>query len=126
MTTTESEKKQTAFARAVAGLVAIGLVVWLVAAMAGHKNSSHDDGGGKFMAQQMCHDFLKQRLKSPSSAHFPDDALRSLSANTYTVSGPVDAENSFGAAIRSSYVCKVKYAGGDKWNLISMFDSENP
>jgi hypothetical protein len=33
------------------------------------------------------------------------------------VTGIVDAENSFGAMLRSRYLCSPKWAGGDTWQL---------
>jgi len=47
-------------------------------------------------------------LKSPSSAKFPWGLKSSLiSGDKYRVANYVDSQNSFGAMIRTNYVCEV-------------------
>ena len=46
-------------------------------------------------------DFVKNLLKSPSTAHFGLPKMSKLSENTWQVSGNVDSQNGFGAMIRS-------------------------
>jgi hypothetical protein len=81
------------------------------------------------MAYVQSIDFVKQYLKSPSTADFdtfsasPD--ISSPSENEYIVSYHFDAENSFGAKLRSTYICSLKYLSGDpddinNWELESM------
>ncbi len=51
-----------------------------------------------------------ESLKSPSTASFPsynDEYVTKNDDGTYSVSAYVDAENSFGAKIRSNWSCKV-------------------
>jgi hypothetical protein len=82
-----------------------------------------DSGPDEISAYVMCQDFVEDRLKAPSTADFPQ-----LSDWTATKTGPdqwrirsyVDAENSFGAAIRSRFVCEVRYVGNDRWRLIDL------
>lgn len=60
---------------------------------------------------------VKNYLKSPSTAEFqPYNAsmVTPLSEDTYTVSGYVDAQNSYGATTRSTFIVKVK-GSGYKW-----------
>jgi hypothetical protein len=38
----------------------------------------------------------------------------------YTVRGYVDAENSFGASIRSQYTCEIHGNGNGNWTLVSL------
>lgn len=74
-----------------------------------------DTGAARYMAQE----FIKDTLKSPSSAEFSDSSetrVRYDSADdSYYVSGWVDAQNSFGAKLRSRYVCTVRNTGGETW-----------
>jgi len=66
---------------------------------------------------------VKKRLKSPSSADFCGyhSAKISYDGNrTYTVAGYVDAQNSFGAAMRTSFVGQVKQVSEYNWKLISL------
>jgi len=72
--------------------------------------------------------FVKDRLKSPSSADFcwrTNDSVVVLGENKYRVVGCVDAQNSFGAMLRSDYVCEIAYLGGNwlddsSWRVISL------
>ena len=52
---------------------------------------------------------------SPSTASFPwlDREVRSLGNDVYQVISYVDAQNGFGATVRSNYSCKVRYRGGE-------------
>lgn len=65
-----------------------------------------------------CRDWVKQELKAPATAGFSGES-KDLDGDVYTVTGSVDAENSFGAKLRSSYVCKVRDAG-DEWRKVSV------
>lgn len=55
--------------------------------------------------------WVKQRLKAPATADFAgvlDHQVIPAGKDQYVVSGYVDAQNSFGAKIRTRYVCKLK------------------
>lgn len=69
-------------------------------------------------------EFVRQQLKSPSTANFdsthsdyqdPDDCVLQTGQYTYTVRGWVDGQNAFGGTVRNNFVCKLRYAGDDKW-----------
>jgi hypothetical protein len=81
------------------------------------------------MAFIQCQDHVRKRLKAPSSADFPllERSVTKTAENTYKVVSYVDAENSFGAKLRSSYVCIIKRTDpkGDKadprsWRLVDL------
>jgi hypothetical protein len=57
--------------------------------------------------------FIKERLKAPSTADFPWGTYRAnhLPNDSWIVSSYVDAQNSFGAKLRSNWVCELKYNG---------------
>lgn len=61
-------------------------------------------------AEMACKDQVKARLKAPSTAEFSDVEAVGY-AGSYTVTGNVDAENSFGAALRSTFSCDVVVEG---------------
>ncbi len=68
----------------------------------------------------MCEEFVKDNLKAPATASFPwydSSFVQNLGDGAYKVSAYVDAENSFGAKLRTDFVCVVKYVGNDKWHL---------
>ena len=69
-------------------------------------------------AEIICKDFVRNRLKAPSTAGF-SDVDHTGSAPTWTVTGNVDAENSFGAKLRMRFTCVVT-DDGDQWLLKSL------
>lgn len=77
-----------------------------------------DDEGSGGAAEVMCQQFVEDRLKAPTTADF--DTAHSGEGPTYTVTGTVDAENSFGAKVRSSFTCQVTYEGDERWRLDSL------
>lgn len=62
---------------------------------------------------------VKSELKSPSSAEFSskNETTINVSGNTWTVSGWVEAQNSFGATIRNSYSVKFTFNSSDKYTI---------
>ena len=79
------------------------------------------------MASIQCKEFVKERLKSPSSADFPllDYQASVIGNNQYVIRSYVEAQNSFGANLKSNYVCIVKWNGQESyairnWELISL------
>ena len=69
--------------------------------------------------------FIKNRLKSPSTADFFSyDATRvsKLNSSTFKIRGYVDAQNGFGAMIRTNYSIVVKNETGEvrDWVLVSL------
>jgi len=56
-------------------------------------------------------DTIKNNLKSPSTSKFPtynNAQFKSIGENEYEITSYVDAENGFGATIRSYFTVKVK------------------
>lgn len=65
-------------------------------------------------AQVDCQSFVSKQLKAPSTADFAPHGETKISGSgmgPWTVIGYVDAQNSFGAKIRSGYLCTVHYEG---------------
>lgn len=59
-----------------------------------------------------CEAAVKDRLKAPATARFSGisgDRPTGTSYQRFDLSGTVDAENSFGALVRSSWTCIVSY-----------------
>lgn len=85
----------------------------------------HDKLTAWVMAQQ----FVKQSLKSPSSADFGgvfsgeaqsyEDTVTEIGEGEYRVRGWVDAQNAFGATVRSDFDVTVEYIGGGDWRVNS-------
>lgn len=78
------------------------------------------DDGDEFGAQAACVDFVERQLKAPSTADFGDEEVTQIRGPVWEVVGEVDAENGFGAMLRSDYVCRVKFKGDDEWTLVKM------
>ena len=78
------------------------------------------------MAYIMMEDFVKRRLKSPSTAEFPgvfdgrQDHVSRLSNQTYRIVSYVDAQNSFGAMLRTNFIGEIQQTGPDIWQLKSL------
>ena len=64
---------------------------------------------------------VEQQLKAPKTAKFPwyNDSYIKVSSDKYTVSAYVDAENSFGANVRT-YFTVTMTRNGDDWENINV------
>ena len=75
-------------------------------------------------AYYICEQFVQGQLKAPATAQFPgrnQSKITGESDGGYLVMLPVDAQNSFGAMLRKSFVCSVKQTG-DGWRLRSLVE----
>lgn len=63
-------------------------------------------------AEMAAERYVKQLLKSPSTAEFPSTTAVELSDKNFHVDGSVDSQNGFGAMIRNSFECDVVETGG--------------
>jgi hypothetical protein len=67
---------------------------------------------------------VKERLKAPSTAKFPWSShgqyIKEIGNRTFVVKSYVDAENSFGAKIRSNFTVKVKRMYGDTYSILDV------
>jgi hypothetical protein len=91
------------------GIIVVPLIIF------GIYSATRDKSGDQaemreVQAKIACEDRVKDLLKAPSTASFSGWSTRGSGA-TYTVDGSVDAENSFGANIRSDFQCTVTFAG---------------
>jgi len=61
-------------------------------------------------------DFVRDRLSTPSTARFPSCSsgiVSNLGNNKYGYGGYVDAENVYGAMVRSKYYVEMEFSGGE-------------
>lgn len=66
----------------------------------------------KYDAEVFAEDFVKEKLKSPSSAKFSSTSekdIKEIEDNVWEVSGSVEAENSFGANIKNNFIVEMEY-----------------
>ncbi|MDA3781036.1 MAG: hypothetical protein PF487_12565 [Bacteroidales bacterium] len=76
-------------------------------------NSYNDSRTNKQLAYNYAMDFVKERLKSPSSAEFPSlfdrqKHITELSSTVYVINSWVESQNSFGAMIKTKFSCRIK------------------
>src|SRR5688572_7920328 len=88
-------------------IVAIGvaILIWGMAVF-----GIRDEQRAAFRA---CQQYVTRTLRAPGSAQFPDynDADVSDQHPFYVVRSSVDAQNGFGALLRTSYTCEVEREG---------------
>jgi hypothetical protein len=94
-----------------------------VGALFGTENGGGPPSDRSNSAFEICKEFVKDRLKSPSSAVFrnfyQDDGevvVRGAGNGPYTVRSTVNSENSLGAMLRSSFICEDRLTR-DTWHL---------
>lgn len=69
---------------------------------------------------QACEDQVSASLKSPSTAKFDSEVLKT--GDEYVVHGFVDAENSFGAMLRMEYRCAIGVSGTEVAANVTMLE----
>lgn len=95
----------------IAFLIALGAIAWL-----GFSGLNGGPAAPGVMdstdAILGCETMVRERLKAPATARFSDphagDALDELGGSNIVWRGHVDAENSFGANLRTPFVCTVE------------------
>lgn len=95
--------------------VVFGVVLLVFALLPSPGQSTSDPTGTD--AANVCQQIVKDRLKAPATAEFSGVGY-SGSSPRWTVTGAVDAENSFGAKLRMNWTCVIRLDGG--WQLESL------
>jgi hypothetical protein len=90
------------------GIVVIVFVIGTLASMC--DGGSTSDAGDEYGAKDACQSWVKDQLKAPSTADFSNVSVTGGSGS-WTVTGDVDAENSFGAKLRTGWTCDVRLEG---------------
>ncbi len=102
----------------------------ILAGGSGEQSEEDKRRADNIMAKIMCEGFVEKRLKSPSSADFAGafDGVKGANHinsdekfHYFEMKSWVDAQNSFGAKIRTNFYCKIKNEiGTDQWVLIKL------
>ncbi|MCK5945072.1 MAG: hypothetical protein KAI24_23995, partial [Planctomycetes bacterium] len=81
---------------------------------------------GKSDAIYLAQEFVKQNLKSPSTARFPGPSHWQVTKTDegYTVKSFVDARNGFGATMRRQVVIDMEPVGDGDWRCTSCIFSK--
>jgi len=109
------------------GCLWLVLTVLLIAAGVGGCNAilaanrEPYDANNEYEAIAQCEARVRERLRAPSTATFN---LSATGSGTWTVIGTVDAENGFGAMIRSNVQCTVIIEGDRARVRIDRLDGE--
>ena len=100
------------------------LILAGIVGVAGAMSANRKPAGGcgdRTMAFVMSQTFVERELKAPASASFPNIRADGVTVEEhgdcqFTVSAYVDAENSFGAKLRSPYSMDLRFSPSDqKW-----------
>lgn len=94
-------------------LIVGGLIAFLVIAGSIPNSSTRSDLANNFYLHSLCEDAVRSKLKAPSTAIFARGE-----STSYSASGTVDSQNSFGAMLRSSYRCSFS---GDVVTAVSVY-----
>lgn len=87
-------------------------------------SSGIDTSDIEITAKVLSESAVKSLLKAPSTAQFPSEEVRVflIADSSVVIKGAVDAQNSFGAMLRSSYYVKLKwhndYKNTDNWQIL--------
>ena len=98
----------------------LGLIIGIVQCVNPNKSKQEDmDSYGhiKKDAQFIAKYEISNRLKAPSTAEFEWNPTTNRIGDSWTVSGYVDAQNSFGAMIRSNYSIKITFSSKDDYKV---------
>lgn len=71
-------------------------------------------------AWTVCTDAVRDRLRAPRTAKFPwgyDDKVTHLGEGKYHARAYVDAQNAFGAMVRTDFECTVQWITGNRWRI---------
>lgn len=90
-------------------LVAVLIVVSVAVGGTSDRDRADDPQTQAMGAKLTCQDWVRDKLKAPSTAVF--SGVSTTGSGPWTVTGNVDAENSFGATIRSAWSCDIRLDG---------------
>ena len=108
--------------QAIAIIIVVGLIAVFIG-ICGRTVSKTDrsEEGDTIGATLMAKEFIKDRLKSPSTADFPFILqAQHLGNDIYRIKSHVDSENAYGAEVRTHFTIKLKKTGAKKWELLDL------
>lgn len=91
------------------GLIAAFILLFVLTSCLGGGDDEDDPEVQRYAAISACEDWVKDKLKAPATAKFSNS--RASGTGPWTVTGDVDAQNSFGAMIRTSWTCSIRLDG---------------
>lgn len=118
-----TEKKSVNWLFVSWGILIVGVIaVFIIAGFSsGSSSQKYKDSYGhdKYDAIAIAETKVKGQLKSPSTAKFCkiSEYTVSLSGDTWTVKGYVDAQNGFGATLRSDFIVRFTFTSSSKYTV---------
>jgi hypothetical protein len=89
--------------------------------------SRPDGAASERIALRYMQDFVRDRLKAPSTAEFPGGMFDNFSGHvtsedrgTYRIASYVDSQNSFGAMLRTHYSGRIRIEPNGEWTLLEL------
>lgn len=97
------------------------VLLFLVAGLVMDDDESESLDDQRYIAHAACAEFTRDALRAPATADFPEYDDRGVSITNsgaeWTVRSFVDAENGFGANVRTAFTCVTRDTG-DGWELV--------
>ena len=95
-------------------ILLISIFILIAIGSSDNESSSSSSSDRSRSAYYYGEEFVKKRLKSPSTAKFAGnlekkDHVTKIAENEYKIDSYVDSQNSFGATIRSYWSCTIKF-----------------
>lgn len=121
----ETTKRRDGLPVGIALGIALGILA-LIGAMilVGRMAPARPAGPDTLTGQVMCEKFVTDRLRAPSTAKFAWGSDKVVTANadgSVTLRSFVDAQNGFGAQIRTRFTCTVREVPERQtWQLVSL------
>jgi hypothetical protein len=90
----------------------------------GNRISDVPDAGNDYGALVVCQDRVSEQLRAPATADFASVAESSISqsGSKWTIRSYVDAQNGFGAQIRTSWTCTATHVSGDRYTVTATLE----
>lgn len=105
-------------------VIGISIPVLLFAGCQGliSAGDSSTEEPGEYDAIYYCKEFVRDKLKAPSTAKFTGESAYG-GGSSWTSSGVVESQNSFGGMVQSRYTCKLTYTSSDEsWQAQVLLD----
>jgi len=112
-----------------AGIIAITVLIGVIVPTDEEKRQQEIENAEKWKEEDnhigayvMVQKFVKEKLKSPSTAKFPslDYKYQTRENHVYYIEGYVDSQNSFGATVRTEFAGTIQQVDKDKWKLLEL------
>ncbi len=103
-------------------VVAVGILIFVIVLVVAISSGDHSGDGEDYAeseyAEAATFSFIKQTLKSPTTAQFEASDVSLMPDDRWMVEGTVDSQNSFGAMIRQNFIAVVYRDDIGDWRLL--------